>query len=259
MDFPAVPDGDPIRVSASTFVAYQQCPAQAAARLDGIYGPESVVAFRGGLAHAVFARHLQAGPIEEGSFTQVCYESIGSSNLNHKLAPLGLKPSSLASVIAEVRDLYDRFKMLSADGFEAAEVDLDVEPVPGVQLVGRVDAQFDDDGRVRLVDWKTGELGEAATQLSFYALLWTLRRDRLPDVVEAISVRTGERYRDEPTSATVADMAARVAAVVTAIRTAWSESTDHARLAGPWCQYCPVVGDCDEGSAVMALTTRKDR
>ena len=37
----------------------------------------------------------------------------------------------------------------------------------------------------------------------FYALLWLMERGELPAYVEAVSVRTGERYRTVPSSATV--------------------------------------------------------
>lgn len=251
MRLPTVATGEPLSISASTYTTYRQCPAMAEARLRGVYGPESMPAFRGGLAHAVFARHLESGPIDSEEFTQVCYESIGGSSLNFKLAPLGLKPSSLRSVIAEVRDLYERFKSVSTDGYEGSEVALHHEADGDVTLLGRIDAVFEADGQVRLVDWKTGELGDVLDQLRFYALLWVLTEGRLPAAVEAFSVGTGEQYRDAPSVEDVEATAREVAAMVTTLRAAWHSGKPVERRGGPWCRYCPILDDCSEGRAAV--------
>ena len=42
VDFPDVPPGDDVVLSATTFVAYERCPEQAAGRLRGVYGPGRV-------------------------------------------------------------------------------------------------------------------------------------------------------------------------------------------------------------------------
>ena len=154
--FPEVRPGEPIVLSASTFVAYERCPEQAAGRMRGVFGPESRSSFTGGLAHRVFARHLAGGEIPSGDFTAVCREEIGGS-MNPKMAALGMKPSQLKGVIEEVRSLYERFKTLGTEGFAGAEVALESQPAPDVTLRGIVDAVFDEGSSgVRLVDWKTG-------------------------------------------------------------------------------------------------------
>ena len=77
--------------------------------------------------------------------------------------------------IREVGDLYDRFKRFPAEGFEAAEVFIEREPLQGLTLRGAVDAVFvDSEIGTRLIDWKTGQIGRADEQLSFYGLLWFL-------------------------------------------------------------------------------------
>lgn len=164
--FPDVPAGDEVVLSATTFVAYERCPEQAAGRLRGVYGPESRVSFVGGLAHRVFARHLTSGPISPDDLAAACREEIGSG-MNVKMAALGMKPSQLAGIIDEVGGLYDRFKTLGADGFVGAEQTLEVTPAEGVLLRGSVDAVFDDGSAgTRLVDWKTGNLGDPGPQLA---------------------------------------------------------------------------------------------
>jgi len=251
---PHVIPGDAVRLSASTYVAWKKCPDNANARLQGIYGPDTRPAFLGSLAHRIFARHLTGGPIADEEFIQACKEEIGGSNLNHKLAGLALKPSTLAAVIEEVRGLYERFTKLPGEGFEGSEVALDYENDEGVQLVGTIDAVYREDlGGHRLVDWKTGEVGEAEDQLLFYSLLWALDHDQVPAYVEAVSVKTGERYRTVPSSDDVSRVAADVARLVDDMRRSWGEGSQLDRNAGPWCKYCPILADCPEGQATEAL------
>jgi hypothetical protein len=252
--FPTVIDGDRIRVSATVYVTYKKCPGQANAHLQGVYGPDSRPAFLGTLAHRIFNRHLTAGPIPPEAFRQVCREEIGGSTLNNKIAGLELKPSIIDAVIEEARGLYERFVRLPSEGFEGSEVSLLNEPAAGVELVGKVDAVYREDrGGHRLVDWKTGELGEPEDQLLFYALLWALEKSEVPSHVEAVSVRTGERFHTEPSSGDMSRVAAEVAALVNEMRRAWSAGVEPVRTAGPWCRYCPILAECAEGQAAEAL------
>jgi PD-(D/E)XK nuclease superfamily len=257
VDFPEVLDGDDIRISASTFVSYKKCPGQAGARLQGIYGPDSRPAFLGSLAHRIFSRHLTGGPISSEEFVQACREEIGGSSLNNKLGSLEMRPSALAAAIEEVRGLYERFTRLPNEGFEGSERELEAIPARGVALVGTIDAVYREDlGGHRLVDWKTGELGDPEDQLSFYALLWALEMDEIPAYVEAVSVRTGERYRATPSEGDLDRVAAEVGSMVSEIRRSWSIPRDLDRTGGPWCRYCPILTDCTEGQSAEALLDR---
>lgn len=249
--FPAFVSGPDVSVSASSFMAYGTCPEMALARFRGVYGPESLAGFRGSLAHRVFARHLRDGPIESDAFGLVCREEIGASNLNHKVSALGLKPSSLRATIAEVGELYQRFRRLPGEGFADAEAELEVLPAPGVRLVGVVDAVFDDSGSIRIVDWKTGAVGEASRQLAFYSLLWAEVHGSLPALAEAVSVGTGERCEVSPDMAGMTAVAAEVAAMVNRIRVALDTESDLETRAGPWCEYCPLLNDCSDGRAAV--------
>jgi hypothetical protein len=251
--FPEVRPGEPMVVSGTLFQTYERCPEQAAGRLRGVYGPESRASFVGGLAHRVFARHLSEGPIAPDRFTAVCREEIGAS-MNAKLGALGLKPSELQAIVGEVGSLYERFRSLGAEGFEGAEVPLETEPSEGLTLRGKVDAVFGDGGAgTRLVDWKTGALGEPAVQLGFYALLWAMERDEIPGKVEAVSVSSGERFEEVPTRGGVDAVAGRVAEMVGELRGAFDAGTDLPRVAGPWCRWCPLLDECDEGRAAQAV------
>jgi len=174
--------------------------------------------------------------------------------MNPKLVALGLKPSELGRVVEEVGSLYERFCTLGAEGFEGAEVALDSEPSEGVTLRGSIDAVFGDgDAGTRLVDWKTGGLGDPESQLGFYSLLWALERDEIPGKVEAISVSSGERYEEVPTRAGVTGIAEQVASAVDDLRESWDTGKPLLRTAGPWCRWCPLLDDCSEGLATKAL------
>jgi hypothetical protein len=213
-----------------------------------------MASFRGGLAHRVFARHLADGPISEDELEQVCREEIGSS-MNPKLGSLGLRPSQLRSVIKEVGDLYDRFKILSGEGFRVSEAFIEIDPTPDLTLRGSIDAVFDDPSGIRLVDWKTGGLYEVEAQLSFYAMLWSLDTGELPDRVEAVSISSGERIGSVPSRESVLETARATADIVAEIRAAFSASTPHLeRLAGPWCRYCALLDGCGEGAAAVRVS-----
>ncbi len=252
IEFPPPTPGEALRVSATLFVTYRRCPAEALARLDGHYPAETADAFVGVLAHRVFRRHLEDGPIEETELEEVCRQEIGSG-LNEKMVALGIRrPSELAPVIARVGDLYRRFRTLGVEGFEGAEVRLLHEPSAGVELVGIVDAAFRL-GELVLVDWKTRGLGDPAAQLGFYALLWALERGEIPDRVEAVSVETGEREEITVEEGRLADLAVEVSAMISRLREARAAGRPLDPRAGPWCRYCPVRVGCPEGNSVIEL------
>lgn len=246
----------PIVVSATLYRTFLICPQQALGRLQGTYPAETVPGLRGELAHRIFARHLAGGGIREADFSRACRQEIGSG-LNPKLAALGIsKPSQLGLLIAEVGDLYARFRQVSTEGFRAAEVSLEVESAPGVVLRGVIDAIFDDpDVGTRIVDWKTGpSLAEAVAQLEFYCLAWWLDRGELPGRAEAVSVATGERICLTPGPPDVAATARTVAALAAAARAAFASGGDLERRGGPHCRFCPLVGNCHEGAAAVRVS-----
>ena len=253
--FPPVVAGDPIVVSATLYRTYVTCPQQALGRLQGTYPDESLPAFRGQLAHRIFARHLTGSGIAPADLGHACREEIGA-NLNPKLGALGItKPSQLAPIIAEVGDLYARFRRISVDGFAAAEVSLEAEPARGVVVRGVVDAVFDDPAwGTRIVDWKTGSMpGDATAQLEFYCFAWWLDRGELPGRAEAVSVATGERIEMAPTRRQAVATGDAVTELVNATRQAFNSGEDLERRGGPHCRYCPLVEGCREGSAALRV------
>jgi hypothetical protein len=218
-----------------------------------MFPAESRQSFSGGLAHRIFARHLTSGPIPDAQFATACREEIGAG-LNPKLSALRLRPRELDGVIQEVAGLYQRFRRLGLEGFSGAEVPLEAVPAEGVTLRGKVDAVFDEgEAGARLTDWKTGALGDPVSQLGFYALLWALVRHDLPGRVEAVSLASGERVEEVPTRAGVQETAGEVAEAVSALRRAFATGEHLERAAGPWCRWCPLLDECEEGRAATAL------
>lgn len=249
--FPTMRAGRSIKVSATTYVSFSRCPAQAQARYDDkAYPDESRDTFRGALVHRLIARHMRFGPIEDPELA--ARMEIGAA-LNGKMVSLGVnRPSLLDPIIAEATDLYRRFCRYPIDGFEDAEIAVDHELEGAVTLVGKIDGVFTDGQSKVLRDWKTGLLGQPFDQLLFYALLWLLARGELARV-EAISLQTGERDGLEPTMADLQLVANRLGALVNEIRSVWEGESLPQKVAGPWCQYCPVLGDCAEGQATSTM------
>lgn len=235
-------------------MTFRQCPQRANARFQGVYGEPTVVSFVGSLAHQIFKKHLIDGPIEGTEFEAVCRQEMGKNHsLGNAWVELGLKPSDLKGVVGQVRDLYERFVRVPQDEFVAAEMMFEIEAAEALTLVGQIDAVFGRGARVRLVDWKTGALGEAQGQLMFYALLWALEHEQLPQSVMAVSVKTGETFSSEPSNDAVGELALEVGAMVDELRTAWIRGIELTRRGGPWCEYCPILDDCGEGAATMAM------
>jgi hypothetical protein len=87
----------------------------------------------------------------------------------------------------------------------------------------------------------------------FYAFLWLLHGGEIPAFVEAVSVRTGERYRTVPSSGDMQRVALELGDMVDTIRMAWASRQDLVRTGGPWCHFCPILTDCEEGQSAEAL------
>jgi hypothetical protein len=251
--FRRIPPGAEFPVSATLYVTYLKCPQQALARLQGVYPAPSVAAFRGSLAHRIFARHLVGGPIAAEDFTLACKQEAGT-HLGPTMASLGMKPSEFRAMTAEVKELYGRFEQVPSDGFEGAEVQVESEPAVGITIRGRVDAVFADGDGKRIVDWKTGAfLDDADPQLDFYAMAWQLANGSLPARMEVLSLKTGEKRVSEPTDESVIQTQQGVADMIESLRGAIQNRTELARTAGPYCRWCPLVDDCDEGATAMEL------
>jgi len=241
-------------VSATLYTTYQRCPQQALARVLGVYPEPSVASFRGALAHRLFARHLSVGPIPDDDLPSACREETGA-NLNGQLAAIGLKPSEFRNIVSEVSELYRRFSVVPMDDIVDAEVSFEDEVGDGIVLRGRIDAVFRDHAGVRIVDWKTGaNLGDdVAAQLTFYAMAWEKRTGERPATLEALSLKTGERWSLQPSQADVTTVEEAVVSMVVVLRRAIAAGSELERTAGPHCRWCPVLPDCSEGASAVAI------
>jgi hypothetical protein len=245
--------GRPLKVSATAYLSFLRCPAQAQARFDDeAYPAESKDSFKGILVHRLIARHMRDGPIAD--VETAAKVEIGEA-LNEKMKAVGInRPSLLAPIIAEAADLYRRFCRYPTDGFEQAEIPISHALADEVSLIGKIDAVFAGDSLPSRIlrDWKTGALGEPFDQLFFYALLWLLSRGELARV-EAISLQTGERAQRHPTLADLQAVADRLSDLVNAIRAVSAGDASPIKVAGPWCERCPILLVCDEGRAAGAM------
>ncbi len=251
---PPIDPGEPLPVSATLYKTFLACPQQALGRLHGEFPADSVPSFRGSLAHRLFARHLTDGPIQD--VTAAAREEIGAGGMSIKMAGLGIgKPSALAPVIAEVGDLYERFKKFPTDGFRSAEVVLEAELEGDVTLKGTVDAVFDDEAGTRIVDWKTGShIDLEDGQLDFYCHAWGQQFGELPVVAESVSVKTGERASIVPTMERATATGAAIVGMVNVLRSAFTSQSELERRGGPYCEWCPLLASCAEGQAASALS-----
>lgn len=245
--------GESFTVSATLYTAYLECPQRALGRLQGIYGKSTVDSFRGSLAHKIFAVHLDEGEIADDKFKDVCQAVVGT-HLKPSWNELGLDITEFRAVTRQVQDLYDRFKTLPFDGLREAEMPFEFDAGGGITVRGSMDAVFDSEEGVRIIDWKTGTyLTDREPQLAFYAMVWTLLNDEIPAAAEARSVATGETVHIEPTEDSVRATLADVGSMIEALRSAMATETDLERRAGPYCQWCPLLDDCSEGRSAVAL------
>ena len=243
-----------MRISATLLTTYERCPGEAEGRLRGVYGEDSVASFTGALMHRVIRRHLEEGPIEPETIPHVCRVEIGQGRLNAKMNAVGLGSSArLEPVFASIAEKYERFQRYPQDGFRSAEHQIEVEPVDGVTLVGKIDAVFEHGGGLRLVDWKSGELGSPRTQLGFYALIWTIHSGTMPTEIEVVSLGTGERHAEPVTEEWMRSVAETVSGLASVIRRFLATGASFPLSAGPWCRYCPLNEECSEGQAALAL------
>lgn len=242
---PPVPAGEPVRVSATTYIRFHECPDQGLGRFRGHYPGDSRSSLRGGLVHELIAQHLVAGAHTDPHLTARMI--LGSDEFKNKIGPSGLgRPSLLYPVIDEAVDLYLKFSRLPHDGFEHAEVELEYEPAEGVTVLGKIDAVF---SGPLLRDWKTGPLIEPLQQLLFYALVWMWRHGGIP-LVEAISIQTGEAMNSRPTMEQLATVAEELAEIVKMARSGAEQAE---RRAGPWCRFCPLLEGCPEGQTARSI------
>lgn len=154
------------------------------------------------------------------------------------------------------RTIWPRFQRLRYETHEHAKH----FRVDGVEVKLRIDfAGWDHDGRLVIVDWKTGgsENEEAGReQLAVYCL-WAVMTLRLPiqRIVPAIaSLRTGHVTEFEPVEADLLFARELIAADVNRVRAMEVENQFFASPAPEKCGGCHFLSTCSEGKATVSST-----
>jgi putative RecB family exonuclease len=249
-------------LSPSRAADFMQCPLLYRFRVvDRIPERPSPVAVRGTVVHAALERlfDLPAGQRTLPAAVQLLgpqWERIREEN--PELAELFADDAeALAQWLASAEELLARwFSMEDPTRLEPSDRELYVETRldDGLVLRGYVDRiDVSADGRVRIVDYKTGrapsEYSEAKAmfQMKFYALvLWRLR-GRLPSLLQLVYLGNGEILRYSPEEADLLATERKVKALWVAIQRAartgdWRPSPS--RLC-EWCDHhalCPAQG-----------------
>jgi len=241
---------------------FMQCPLLYRFRVvDRIPERPSPVAVRGTVVHAVLERlfDLPAGrrTLEAaGLLLAPQWERIRQESPELDALFDG-DPAALADWLASAQDLLARwFAMEDPTRLEPTDREVYVETRldDGLLLRGYVDRiDVSTDGRVRIVDYKTGRApseyteAKAMFQMRFYALvLWRLR-GRLPSQLQLVYLGSGEILRYDPEEcdllATERKIKALWAAIERAARTGdWRPSPS--RMC-EWCDHhalCPAQG-----------------
>lgn len=158
------------------------------------------------------------------------------------------------------------FELEDPTRLEPAERELYVETVldDGLMLRGYVD-RVDQaaDGRVRVVDYKTGRApseafeAKALFQMKFYALvLWRLR-GRVPDLLQLVYLGNGEVLRYSPDEADLRATERKLTALWTAIERA-ATTGDWRPSPGRLCDWCDHQSRCPARGGTLPPLPRAD-
>jgi putative RecB family exonuclease len=249
-------------LSPSRAADFMQCPLLYRFRvIDRLPEAPSPAAVRGTVVHAVLERLFDLPPSERtpqaaDRLLNPEWERVRESR--PELADLfGTDVEALQTWLTSASALLARwFTLEDPTRLEPAERELYVETAldDGLVLRGYVDRiDVAADGRVRVVDYKTGRApseafeAKALFQMKFYALvLWRLH-GRLPSVLQLVYLGNGEILRYRPDEADLLATERKVKALWQAISTAASSGDwrpSPSRLCD-WCDhhaYCPAKG-----------------
>jgi putative RecB family exonuclease len=252
----------PAALSPSRAADFMQCPLLYRFRVvDRLPEAPSPAAVRGTVVHAVLERLFDL-PADER--TLAAADRLLTPQWDRVLAErpelvglFGEDAAALAEWLSGASDLLARwFALEDPTRLEPAEREVYVETAldDGLVLRGYVDRiDVAPDGRVRVVDYKTGRApseafeAKALFQMKFYALvLWRLH-GRLPSVLQLVYLGNSEILRYEPDEADLLATERKVKALWQAISRAaltadWRPSPS--RLCD-WCDhhaFCPTKG-----------------
>jgi len=283
---PVVADRDPVRLSGSQLGTLLTCPRQWFLALEAAAGPaRSAAASFGSVVHAL-AEHgarSRLGPGELSDHLESIWDSL-DFDANWLSAAERVEAESALERFATWQDARPAQELLGTEVSFRCEVSIGEDRV---QLTGTADrVERDPDGRVRIVDFKTGRTAPTATdvavqdQLGVYQLavhlgaFGALAGERArPAGADLVYLRLSEGESSYPRVFTQASLdevpfpangpAASAAPVEhpTWVHQRLAEAVAvvrgerfHAR-ANPGCRYCPFAGSCpttSQGRQVVA-------
>ena len=132
-----------------------------------------------------------------------------------------------------------------------------------VTLQGKVDLQLGQPegttaGKV-LVDFKTGRFSPMHLEdLRFYALIETLRIGTPPRLVASYYLDQGRFVPEEVTVAQLETTVMRVVAGIEKMVMLTDTERVPLKITGPACRWCPLLGQCTEGTAALAAAYSDD-
>jgi putative RecB family exonuclease len=252
-------------LSPSRAADFMQCPLLYRFRVvDRLPEAPSAAAVRGTVVHAVLERLFDLPAAER---TPAAAESLLAPQWDRvraerpELADLfGTDEAALEKWLGSASALLARwFALEDPTRLEPAERELYVETAldDGLVLRGYVDRlDVAPDGRVRVVDYKTGRApseafeAKALFQMKFYALVLWRRLGRLPSVLQLVYLGNGEILRYSPDEADLLATERKVKAL-------W-EAISRAALTGDWrpspsrlCDWCDHQALCPAKGGVL--------
>ena len=242
----------PTALSPSRAGDFMQCPLLYRFRVvDHLPEAPSPVAVRGTVVHAVLERIFDlpaAGRTLEAAraLLDPQWERVRGESPELK-ALFDADPAAVAQWLTGAEDLLQRwFDLEDPTRLEPSDRELYVETTldDGLVLRGYVDRlDVAADGRIRVVDYKTGRApseayeAKALFQMKFYALvLWRLR-SVLPTMLQLVYLGSGEIIRYSPDEADLLATERKVKALWAAITRA-AERGDWRASPGKLCDWC---------------------
>jgi len=227
--------------------------------IDRLPEPASPEAVRGSVVHKVLEQlfDLPAGertPQRAQELVEPAWQLLRESAPElEELFPDDDAGTELVGWMTSVRAVLDRyFSLEDPRRLEPAEKELYVEALLDSKLllrgfIDRVDIA--PDGRVRVVDYKTGRIpgvgfeAKALFQLKFYALVLWRTRGVVPAMLQLIYLGSGDILRYVPDESDLRATERKVLAIWQAIRTA-EETGDWRPSPGKLCSWCAHQALC---------------
>jgi putative RecB family exonuclease len=251
--------------SPSSINTYRQCPRKYYYNyIAGLPTKKSIALIKGSIIHEVLEDFFDINPAHLGDD---CKDYLRKEIMRLFMAKWKQSQGDIDSICTPDKAVHasDCMLMLSnwtewflkridakvRTGKTAADAFRQLTPVreqeyisPEDSVRGFIDAIEEEDGRIRLIDYKTSSRDEITEeyllQLSIYALLYRVRHGKLPDVVGLHFLRHGEK-EIEATESMVEYARREIHGVHK--KTLTTDKKDYVKKIGPLCKWSS--GQCD--------------